>query len=345
MIENVPSPFFYAPIISLKKKLDCGNISKSTLLLLGVLILNNTEEEKNCVDNIKGFGFFSKDDHFDELYKNYRLVKSEKKDKSSVYDILKNYQDSNDLVELTFVAFTYGQEGNIARFEKVLKKILNREFHYYMFNSRWSYKKQLGKWSFFLELLQSIEKFAEDNKMFELYLFYLYSNIEGEFRKDLDRKFTFSRGLNYIRRGYNSNNFSGEKFPYLWGVSLYNESSMNEFYNFVKTFNLSSKLSNDPSLALFFNSFAVVNKNSKSRLDKSLIILNKSIGHKKEVFLRLLEFPEITQVIKNNRSFKKLLVLSREKRSFYLKEFGQKPSYYSLIRLFQLGDQDPSYLR
>ena len=265
-------------------------------------ILNNTQEEKSCTESTKEFEFFSRKDSFNDLYKNYQLVKTVQEDKSSVYEVLRNYQESNDLVELTFVAYTYGLEGNIARFEKVLKKILSREFHYYMFNSNWSFKNQQSKWDFFLELLQSIEKFAEENKMFELYLFYLYSNIEGEFKKDLDRKFTFSRGLNYIRRGYNSNNFSGEKFPYLWGVSLYNESSMSEFYNFVKKFNLSFKLNKDPSLALFFNSFSVVNKGSKSQLESSLSSLNKSRGYEKEVFLRLLEFPDITQIVKNNVS-------------------------------------------
>ncbi len=265
--------------------------------------------------------------------------------RSELYNISMKYKNSSDLVDQTVYAALLLKVDNYSGAEKVLNRLMRHEFHYHAFNSRWSFLNFDKKIDFYIDLLKRIEQKLKTNITFKTFLFYLYNNWDGIAQKKLDSGFQINRGLEYIRSRYQSLNFGGKQFPYVWGPIIYNISSENEYSAFIKTYLIKQLNELDNSSSLFFRNFGIYEAKEKNAIiSKIKMISTSSVKYEQEIFLRLLDSNDFYQFVQSNMNLQ-VNLLSKMKRGFYKEALAeQRYPLYEVYRLFELGDFNFDYI-
>lgn len=269
--------------------------------------------------------------------------KIQKSDSSKIYNIVGELRGMNNLISKLLESYLFVEAGNSVKAESIIRNIFEVDFHKHVFQSDVSRLPIESQNEMIKILLKKLSKSKVSRKAIEALVFYLYFNSSDPLRSVLDEEFTIPKSITEVQRHYQSISY-GERIPFVWAPSLYENSSRKEYVKFVRSAFNGNQVSHDSEL-LLFREIPSLEKNRKERVLERFFKLNVSeSSYSRYIYFVLLENDIFYQLVKSNPKGKIGLMVN-EKRKLLRSFLAQSTlREFALLSLLDIGDIDKVYI-
>jgi len=301
------------------------NISKSQKEKLENLQISTKESEEKIlkeVDNFLGISY----------------------NKEKAFNLSKKISPYKNIYFKLVNIYLYKLLGNHTRAEKILIEILDSEMIEHMFLSELQFISLNKQLVLMREILEKLESQYEDDKYFDILIYYLYSQSNLKFQEMINQNFNVKKSMSYIRNIYHSNKY-GRNLLFVWAPAIYEEGSVVEYMNLVNNKSIFDSKKIKEKELIFYRKTELINKDLKPEiLELFKELKKKNTFTQKNLYFRLLEDADFKKFIHANLVLK-LGLINNQKRSFYKTELANNNNIsYCSFRLIMMGDYNLNYI-
>ena len=279
---------------------------------------------------------------FRDLFKKVLISKNSVESLQALFKQVRGYK--NLLARLLEVVIFLKQQ-NSAKAQKILQEIISRDMVEHIFRSEVHFFNPADEVAMFKQVLLDMATYLENDQNYVNLIYYLASQSDGEFKRNIIEEFAPKLKMKAIRASYNSYTY-GRRFPYLWAPLVLELSSQAEYIKVLEQASIYNKIQKTAGSPLLF----LRGLDGISRARKEIVLdAFKRLGKRddiygKFVYFQLLEDQSFSQFLNSNGT-KVLGLLAAKKRAFFKKQLkNQKMILFSAFELMKLGDIQESLL-
>lgn len=279
-----------------------------------------------------------------EIVNLFNQITTKMDDPSSLYHTLEKLKQHQNLMARFLEAFIYMRMANPSRAQKILMQAMSKDlFGYLLVSDVRDVSIDLQK-KMFIYLLKAFKEDLNNEKVTTALIYYLYFHTNGDFSESLDYEFDLPHSLKAVRSYYRSNSF-GKSLPFVWGPSIYENSSQKEYISYLDQTKIFSELKKGKlSNLLFYRNMSNINKEQKEVVLKKISELHQSsLLMDKYIFYQLVSDDVLYKLITAHTELN-LGIITSGKRTLLkriLNESGLKQ--FAILSLIGLGDIQEEY--
>ena len=236
--------------------------------------------------------------------------------------------------------------GNHAKAEQLIKNYISNDFFINIYNSDLYHLAKEKRLEMLVYLLKAFEEDLNSEKLTSSLIFYLYYQSSGEFRERLDDEFEIPHSLSEVRSFYRSNRY-GKVFPFVWGPSIFNDSSQKEYIKYInKTSVYKELLKGKKQNLLFYRNLSnIPKKQNKTIIERLKSLMNSNSFLDQYLFWELVNDDTFYKFI-TAQSKIKIGIVTKGKRNTWKKLLEEeKLKSLAVWGLLSLGDIQENYLQ
>lgn len=264
---------------------------------------------------------------------------------TQLYKQLEKLKQMKHLLARLLESYIYMRVGNHSRAEQVIKDFISNDFFLNLYSSESLHLSRSAKYDILIYLIKSFEEDLKSEKLVSSLIFYLYHQSTGAFKERLDDEFEIPHSLREVRSFYRSNRY-GKVFPFVWGPSIFEDSSQKEYMNYIGNTNIFESLKKGQGQnLLFYRTMSNIPKNQhKVILDKLLDMKKSGQAIEQFIFWELVNDDTFYKFVTAHSKIQ-VGIVTNGKRRFYQQLLAEnKLPAFAIWGLLSLGDFQKKYL-